>query len=95
MRVPPAGSGHAEIQGELLLSALAPLVRGFGASGASAGYADVTERVYGARAFYDCIARLYFPDLDRRPSAPAVNVVIEPAPARNGECEQACRTTIS
>lgn len=29
-RTPPAGSGHAEIQGELLLSALAPLVRNYG-----------------------------------------------------------------
>jgi hypothetical protein len=29
-RVPPPGSGHAEVRGELLLGALAPFVRGFG-----------------------------------------------------------------
>ena len=29
-RTPPAGSGHAEVKGELLLAALAPLVRGYG-----------------------------------------------------------------
>ena len=29
-RVPPAGSGHAEVRGELLLASLAPFARGFG-----------------------------------------------------------------